>query len=381
MPNAQSRIAPSTPSLRRGPRISCLVATLLLGAATARAEGPASAPSAATLLDQAYQLRAAGDPAGAAAAFTAAAAAGGDAQRISMELGYLALDAGDDARARRCFEDAERGPDAELARRAQAQLRFLPGHFGGDLYADIYGWGRFAGAARGGDVVPTLRVRGFYRPFLSVDISLYAAAQGTRDLASVGLGGGGLPVIYADDYAVLGAGVLARVWRRQIGIFAQVGPAFDLLDDGKPRVALDARAGAYLGWETAGCAPPSGAEITLALRPCAEAYAEAVYVSRFASNVIAFARPRLAVNYLLVGPLAWQLVLEGRVAKDRNDDYYNNFADAGLAQRWRLLRPLRIDLMLGLHSGAYFGLAGRDPAPHPLTYTDVRLQAATYLEL
>ncbi len=187
-------------------------------------------------------------------------------------------------------------------------------------------------------------------------------------------------MIYADDHAVLGVGVEARVWRRQIGFFAQVGPAFDLLDDGQPRVTLDARAGAFLGWETAGCAPEPSSVFTVGREPCAEVYAEAVYVSRFASNVVAFARPRLAVSYLLMGPMAWQLVAEGRIAKDRNDDYYNNFADAGLAQRWRLLRPLRIDLMLGVHGGAYFGLAGRDPLPRPLTYADVRLQAATYLE-
>jgi hypothetical protein len=380
MPTAQSRSPLPIAAIRRG-FISCLVVAGLLGAAAgARAEGPPAAPAATPLLDEAYQRRAAGDVAGAVAAFEAAAAAGGDRQRISMELGYLAVASGDEARARRCFEEAGRGPDAELRRRARDELRFLPNHFGGDAYAEIYGWGRFAGAARGGDVVPTLRLRALYRPTFALDLSLYAVAQATRDLASTGGGGGALPVIYADNYAVLGAGLLARVWRRQIGIFAQAGPAFDLLDDGQRRVAFDARVGAYLGWETAGCAPPAATGVTTTLWPCAEVYAEAVYVSRFSNDVIAFARPRFALTYLLVGPLAWQLVVEGRVAKDRNDDYYNNFADAGVGQRFRLVKPLRIDLMLGIHGGAFFGLASRDPAPRPLTYADVRLQAATYLE-
>ncbi len=158
--------------------MSCLAALLLGVTLPARAEEPPAAPRAAGLMDEAYQRRSAGDRAGAAAAFAAAAAAGADPQRVSMELGYLAKDDGDLTRARRCFEDASNGPDAELSRRARAELRFLPNHVSGDAYADLYAWGRFAGAARGGDVVPTLRLRALYRPSFALDLELLRGRPG-----------------------------------------------------------------------------------------------------------------------------------------------------------------------------------------------------------
>ena len=50
-------------------------------------------------------------------------------------------------------------------------------------------------------------------------------------------------------------------------------------------------------------------------------------------------------------------------------------------QRWRLLGGLPLDLSLGVNAGRYFGRAGLDPAPPRLRYLDLRVLAATYLEL
>src|SRR5205823_2029552 len=130
------------------------------------------------------------------------------------------------------------------------------------------------------------------------------------------------------------------------------------------------RGGVVLYAETSRCAmaPVHGA--WLGFVPCAETYAEAVYVSRFNNNVIALGRPRVAGSYMITGPVAWQVFAEGRVAKDSNRDYYNNLADAGVGQRWRLLAPLRVDLLVSVNSGSYFGLWNHDPAPSRLAYTD-----------
>jgi hypothetical protein len=96
---------------------------------------------------------------------------------------------------------------------------------------------------------------------------------------------------------------------------------------------------------------------------------------------MAYARPRAAAGYLVMGPVLWQIVAEGRAGKDLNNDYWNNFADAGIGPRWRLLAPFRFDLLFTASGGAYFGLANRDPAPSRLTYGDLRVLASTYLEL
>ncbi len=357
-------------------------------AAQARAElqamavQPAVLPNAGALgaMNEAYALRAEGRPREARAAFERARTLGGDPQRISMELGYLAVAGGDVGEAKTDFAMAAGGPDATLAAQARGELANLPHTWSGDLYVDAYGWDRIDGASHTSSLVPSIRLRGFVRPLAGVDLSFYLYAQATRDTASVGSGAGGLPVILADDYALFGAGVRLRVLGGHLNLFAQIGPAIDLLDDGRRRFDWDARVGLDLYAETSRCAPKVGRPAYASFIPCAEIYGEGVYVSRYDNNFIGFVRPRVAATYLVTGPVAWQALLEARVAKDVNDDYYNNFVDGGGGLRFRLLAPARVDLLLTANAGTYFGLSSADPAPSPLHYGDLRLEATTYLE-
>ena len=176
-----------------------------------------------------------------------------------------------------------------------------------------------------------------------------------------------------------GGGVLLRLAQRRLGLFAQAGPAFNLIDDGRPSRAFDLRGGAFFAGETAGCRPDRGSGWGLTV--CSDIYGEGIYVSRFRHNVIGFARAHLGLGYLVTGPVAWQLLFEGRASGDRNADYYNNFADGGVVQRWRVLGGLPLDLNLGVNAGRYFGRAGLDPAPARLGYVDLRVLAALYLEI
>jgi len=342
-----------------------------LGPAPSRA---APAAPAAPALDEAYRAKASGDLRGAAIALRRARESGADPQLVAMELGYVAA-----ASAR--FVEAEHGPNADLGARARREVRVLPAHLHADAYADAFAWNRISGAANGDSVVPTLRVRGFYRPVIDVPFELYGSGQATRDTASHGFVGPALPQVYADDYAVFGAGARLRLWKDRIDLFGQVGPAFDLLDDGRDRVAVDARAGVVAYVETRGCAPSPEATARAGFWPCLEGYGEAVYASRFHHDVIAFVRPRAAAGYLVTGPVLWQAVVEGRAAKDKNDDYWNDFADAGAGHRWRLLAPLRVDLLLTANAGSYYGSSGRDPAPARLGYVEARGLVTTYVEV
>lgn len=338
---------------------------------------PPPKPSA---LSEGYRAKASGDLPAARQAFERARADASESQLASMELGYLAASAGDPETARVRFEEAANGRDTSIGEQARRERRTLPRHFFADAYLDAYGWQRAAGVSNGSALVPTLRLRAFLRPKLDVPIDFYVSGQVTRDTASRGYVGLALPKIYSDNYAVFGAGLRAKLWKR-LDLFAQAGPALNLLDDGKDRTALDVRAGAMFFTETRDCAPPPEKGVRARFLPCAEVYAEGIYVSRFDNDIIGYGRPRAAAGLLLTGPVLWQIVAEGRVGKDTNNDYWNNFADAGGGPRVRLLAPFRFDLLFTASGGTYFGLVNRDPAPSQLTYADLRVLASTYLEL
>lgn len=328
---------------------------------------PARSDEPRPSLDVAYDYKAAGDLGAALEAFETALRASEGNQRILLEIGYTNLALRDFKAAGVAFAAAASGADRELAAQARRELEQLPDRWSADLYAESVGWYRARGAVNlDGDLVPTVRVRGRFKLLESVDLDAYIFAQATRDVASESAGQGAVPQIYADDYAMTGAGLLLRAWGGRAGLFAQIGPAFALLDTGD-RVDLDARAGATLGAETGRCRDRHAG-----LAGCLEIYSEGVYASRFDNNIIGFARGRAALNYLSTGPLLWQYLVEARVAADLNRDDFNNFVDAGAGHRWRLLSPFALDVVATANAGTYLQ---RDRG-----YADLRILAATYLE-
>jgi hypothetical protein len=228
--------------------------------------------------------------------------------------------------------------------------------------------------------VPTLRLRGFLHPFAKVDLDPYVFVQISRDIASRSEGPEGYPLIYADNHLMFGGGLQFRFWKKRVGLFVQAGPAFNLVrPEGSPLVEPDVRVGAFVSLLLPACHPlaqKDGARNERAL--CADIYSEAVYVSRFDHNLLAILRGRLSLTYLVTGPVAWEPYVEGRVLKDIRDDYWNNLADVGVGHRWRLLEPVALELMLGVHGGAYFGLENVDPAPAELGYAEFRVQLGGY---
>ncbi len=327
-------------------------------------------------LEEAWRLRKAGDTRGAARAFEQARRAGADPQRIDVELGYLQLEAGNKTRAASRFRDAVDGPDPQLAAQSKAELRVLPARFWGDFYGEAVSWGRFF-PATSADVVPTLRLRAMYRPSLSVDFNIYLFAQATRDAASH-TNPDGAATVLADNYFLAGGGLMFRFWRNQLGLFAQAGPAVNLLDDGNPRLRLDVRGGFFASMASPRCFPTKEGEGAHGWF-CGELYAEAVYVSRFDNNVIAVARPRLGVQALVTGPVAWQPMIEVRAAADVNGDFWNNFVEGGLVHRWRVLSKVPFDAILGVHAGAYYRHNDLNVPPSPSAYVEARLLLVTYL--
>ncbi len=349
-----------------------------LSSAQAQAQEPAT-NTANQWLDQAWKRKAAGDLDGAATAFDEAKKAGADAQRVETELGYLEAQRGNKGSAAEHFDKAAEGPDPQMAEAARKELKYLPQRYWGDLYGEAWGWTRLTDP-KTRDLVPTLRIRGLYRPWLEHDFHLYVFAQGTRDTASTDAATLGAPILYADNHAMLGAGALMRLWQGRLSLFAQAGPAIALIDDNKSRVKFDARAGAALGLDNGKCRPEPADGIQFDGQLCLELYGEAVWVSRFDNNVIGMLRPRALFGLAVTGPVAWQPYVEARGMQDINGDYYNNRIEGGVGHRWRLLQPVGADLLVGIHAGSFTGRENVDKIPGQLSYVELRLLAATYFQ-
>lgn len=313
--------------------------------------------------------------------FALAVEAGADAQAVQLELGWMDKGRGKIYEGRRHFRLAKKGEDEDKAATARAELRYPPKLVWGDLYAEAFAWYRFY-PTTSANLVPTIRLRVYLHPIPKLDLDFYAFVQASRDVASTSSGPTGVPLIYADNSVMLGVGVQFRFWKRRIGLFAQVGPAFKLVPQvGVSPVQLDFRAGAFFGVEGPVCRPePEMKGARLTLDPCADVYADLIYVSRFDHNLLFYLRGRFGLGYLITGPVQWAPFVEGRLLADINGEYYNNLADAGIGHRWRLLKPFGLDFLFGIHAGSYFGRENRDSAPSPLQYAELRWQLATYVE-
>ncbi len=348
---------------------------------------PAQGPGAPerdeeSALEAAYRMRAAHRLEAAKSALERARREGASRQRVDLELGYVDAERGDSLGAALHFRSAGDGPEADVAAQARRELAYAPHTLWADVYADALG-SRVSSAERTtGTVVPTVRARGYFRPSLGLDLHVYAYAQATRDTAS-GRGEGGVPEIYADNYAIFGAGARYRLWGGKLGFYAQIGPAINLApsltDASRPATTIDGRAGFDLYAETDHCAPPSHDGAAPMAVPCAEIYAEGAYFSRFGQNAIGFVRPRGAITALVTGPVAWQGVIEGRAAGDAKHEYYNNFVEAGVGPRLRLLAPFRFDVLATASAGTFLGVHHTDPLPRSLGYTGLRVEASTYV--
>lgn len=313
----------------------------------------------------------------------AAEAAGAPVQRVELFRGYVDKAAGRDFAARAHFRAARDGEDAELSKVGRAELKYTARPLWADVYGEGFGWARvWPDDPDFVDFAGTLRVRGYLHPIPRVALDPYIFFQISGDVRSRQDGGAasfGQPLLYADNTAIVGGGVLFRFWKHQVSLWAQVGAAFPWLKlETDPAVQLDVQAGVAFTFATAGCRPDSGQPPYVTALFCGEFYGDAVYRNRRDHNLYFTARGRASLHYLVTGPVAWAPVAEARFAKDVRNDYWNNLVDFGIGHRWRLMGPIGIDLMLGVHAGGYFGLFSVDPAPDPLGYVDFRLQLAGY---
>ena len=309
---------------------------------------------------------------------------GANSQLIELYRAYLDKAKKDDFAARKHLREVANGEDEDLAKQARAELRYTAKPVWADLYGEGFGWARVWPEDKVfDDFTGTVRVRGYLHPFQKIAFDPYIFFQLSGDVRSRQDGGptfGGGPLIYADNSAMLGGGLLLRVWKHRITFWGQVAAAFPWVKLATASdVQLDVQAGAAISFSSEGCRPPDGKPAYVAAHWCAEFYGDTVYRNRPYHNLFFSARGRVGLHYLVTGPVAWAPIIEARFSKDVIDDYWANLIDFGLMHRWRLMSPLGIDVVVGVHSGTLLGLYRDTPPPANLGYIDFRLQLSAYV--
>ncbi len=284
-----------------------------------------------------------------------------------LQIAYLLSSLGKSAEARKTFEELQTSRDPDIASTARAEsFQFssrdceMQFPWWWKVYAAPYYEGRFD------DVIIDASLYG--GRYLTDDrsLSLFGVLTLSRDTRSIG---GALPVIYADNYALLAAGLRAQPFS---GFTAdvQAGLAQSLIDrPGEAMTRGDFRVVASYG---AGWYPPLRMPDRIAwpLSTFGDVYVMYGYYSRYA-NTIGSLQARAGLRIAEYRAASFDLYLRGDVIGDSRRDYYNNVAEASVGARIVPDLGWSLAILAELHRGTYWGSSG---IPNPYGgYTSFRL--------
>lgn len=136
------------------------------------------------------------------------------------------------------------------------------------------------------------------------------------------------PVIYFDNLTLVGGGASVQPFA-SIGltVSAELGAAYDLIDQGRERWRLDTRVGVqYYGtWQHASRCPPG---LSVPLRPVLEAYGTSMHFSRY-DNLITSLRLRPGLRVLETARTSLDANLHVAGIVDTAGEDYNNLLELG----------------------------------------------------
>lgn len=241
--------------------------------------------------------------------------------------------------------------------RARNELRYLLGDPVGTRVSDVYAsaiyQSRFSdlilsGVARTGRVLDR-----------SSQLTAYVSARGTRDTRSTG---GAQPVIYSDNVVIAALGARVRPGSGPFAVYAEAGPAFNLMSGLSQQTRFDVRAGAYYAdayrsWDA-----------TRVRDFVNESYGDASYYSRYKDGIL-YAQVRPGVRLTRGGNAALDAVSRLFLAADTRGDFYNNVAEGGGGLRIATRPSLGLSAYAEYVFGSYLRGAGADGR----TYHDFRL--------
>ena len=277
---------------------------------------------------------------------------------VMLKLGWTYNLLHDDARALNWFDLARKSPDPALAREAGRAWRNLhagAARFRTSLWLFPFYSSRWKDVFSYGQVKTEMRLGNLpFRPYLSVRF-----IGDTRRTT-----GEAMPQYLSETSFLVAAGLATRPWRG-ITLWGEAGQAVSYVSrPDRGRMTPDYRGGAAFG---RGAGRALGGE---AAGWFADTYDDAVFVSRFNNDLLLYSQNRAGFTLPSVGPLRWQIYLNGNYTTDARRQYWANFVESGPGLRFRFEGlPPALVFSVNLLRGVYTRNEGNPRGPN---YNDLR---------
>jgi len=265
-----------------------------------------------------------------------------------LQIAYLLNTLGRNREAHSVFSRLHSSSDGSIREKARVATSVLSAMlcqqsaaWWGKMYAASYYESRF------NDVIFFGNLYGGHYLIPSRVLSAYGVLSVTYDTRSKG---GTLPVIFSDNYTLLGAGLRIR---QSDSFFAdvQLGVAYDLLER-STRTRGDVRALLVYG---NGIFPDLAIPERLAfsLKPFADVYTSTGYYSRY-RNVIGYYQARAGLRVLEWMYSSVDVYARGDCIADTRREFYNNVLEGSIGVRVNAYQPWGISVLAELHRGLYW---------------------------
>jgi hypothetical protein len=267
----------------------------------------------------------------------------------ALQVAYLAVRTGEEVRAYRIFQSLQESGDPQIAATARQAVAVMEA-----MLCEKYSrwWIRpYATAyydSRLQDLIFYGWLYGGYWLNREHSLTAYGVASVFKDTKSTG---GALPVIFSDNYFLLGGG-LRWLPLKGMTIEVQPGVTFDLIErPGKPTAAFDFRSTLNYGggiYAPAEVAPAPAFPFHFFL----DGYASIGYYSRY-ENVLLYSHGRTGVRAFTMQQTALDGYLRVNFVADTRGDYYNNILEAGAGIRFIPDHRWGVTLLLEYDRGRY----------------------------
>jgi len=267
----------------------------------------------------------------------------------ALQVAYLSIRLGDNLRAYEIFKSLQTSRDSAIAATARGAVAIMAP----TICQLLSPWWMRPSATLYYDTrLQDLIFLGWYYVGYFLDdarkFSAYGVGSIYKDSRS---SGGGLPVIYSDNYLLLGGG-LRILPVRGMTIDIQPGVTYDLIErPGKNRVEADFRGTAAYG---NGIYAPveTPMKATWPLHPFLDGYASVGYYSRY-ENTLLYSHGRGGVRAFAYGQTAVDAYLRLDFVADTQGEYYNNILEGGVGLRLIPDHRWGLSFIAEFHRGKY----------------------------
>lgn len=282
-----------------------------------------------------------------------------------LQIAYLFNSLGNHHEAYNVFSRLHSSHDSAIREKARVATSVLSSmvcsegsSWWSKMYAASYYESRFE------DVILSANLYGGYDLVPSRTVSAYGTLSVTYDTRSKG---GALPVIFSDNYALLGVGL--RIHSSN-NLFAdlQFGIAHDLIErPTQPRMRGDARVLVVYG---NGLFPELAIpeRVTSSWKPFVDVYTSTGYYSRY-KNGIGYYHARAGLRVLEWMYSSVDVYVRGNIVADTRREYFNNVVEGGVGLRLNVYQPWGASILAEIHKGAYWARQ----VPVDRSYNTVRI--------